>query len=300
LLAEGRVRSSGRARTVRPALSSGPEEIKSDSFLRAASHIDAYATNNKRLLKAALTIRLRYRHGCIAKEHRPERAAKMAAKIYRKLTFNPVGVGRLESLGHAHSSHFQRLRRLLLKKHGPQCQICGYQPKETAHLNAHEDWVYQIDDNGLTGRERKDLLCFYLPDIVLVCRRCHYTIHMNWYGSAARSAIWLGAPNTGVVRGGPKHYCEVNGCSYTTFRRDFAAALAVEKEFWASKEKAAMLPRLWGVAIDYGYFAPGYLDGEDDDDPWEARDDEADAYSYAMWEASLGGWTDQGTPIEEF
>lgn len=122
-----------------------------------------------------------------------------------KLKLTPVVMRREDSLAQTHKSHFARLRRMLLKKHGYRCSICNAGARGGTTVEAHEVWVYDVEEWDPT---RPKTLWFLLADIVLVCLPCHHAIHTDW-----------GRRNS-------KQYCHVNKCTDIEYREALAERAA--------------------------------------------------------------------------
>jgi hypothetical protein len=71
-----------------------------------------------------------------------------------------------------HKSLWARLRCKLLEEHGLVCMACGYVPPKVGELEGHE--VHSFPGGGVIKLEL----------ILLLCRKCHHTIHLE------RSVFW--------------------------------------------------------------------------------------------------------------
>ena len=102
------------------------------------------------------------------------------------------------------SAAWDYVKKTVKNKAKGKCMICG---KQTAYLDAHEKWCYDIKK----GVQK-------LVDIIAVCKDCHSAIHI------CRTQL------TGNIERAENHYMKVNGCTYAQMRQDMGRANDVNKE----------------------------------------------------------------------
>lgn len=93
------------------------------------------------------------------------------------------------------------IRRDAYARANGRCMICG---RPVKRLEAHENWVYD-EENQIQK----------LAEVVAICHSCHSVIHIG------RTQL-IGEEEKAI-----KHFCKVNACSYSDYRR--ALGIANEK-----------------------------------------------------------------------
>ena len=99
---------------------------------------------------------------------------------------------------------WDEVRREAYSRANGRCSICG---RPSARLEAHEVWSYDIPSSTQK-----------LEDVIAVCRDCHSVIHIG------RTQL-LGDEDRAI-----KHFCKVNGCSYSDYIRALGKANEVHRE----------------------------------------------------------------------
>ena len=151
-----------------------------------------------------------------------------------------------------------RLRRRLLEKHGLVCMACGHVPPKAAELEGHE--VHSFPGDGVIRLEL----------ILLLCRKCHHTVHLersvSWERDGARRKwqeehplpltrkrrrvseleefdrqAWNAGDEAAAVyrEAMLKHYCKVNGVPRRQCERDYERALPPEDIMQLRKTRRA-------------------------------------------------------------
>ena len=90
------------------------------------------------------------------------------------------------------------IRKDAYAKANGRCMICN---RPVKRLEAHEDWSYD-EVNHIQKLER----------VVAICHSCHSVIHIG------RTQL-LGAEDKAIA-----HFCKVNECSYSDYRRALGSA----------------------------------------------------------------------------
>ncbi len=103
-------------------------------------------------------------------------------------------------------SEWDRIRRIVYRRQGYKCGICG----ATGTLYCHEQWEY--DDDNCTQT---------LTGFIAVCDDCNNCIHMG----RAQSVLSKADFNSVL-----EHYAKVNGCSKEDTSKDIAEASAKWRE----------------------------------------------------------------------
>ena len=95
------------------------------------------------------------------------------------------------------------LRKMVYKRADGKCDICG---KPSERLEAHERWSYD-EKRGIQK----------LEEVIAVCPLCHSVIHIG------RTQL-KGDEDKAI-----KHFMEVNGCSYSDYRKALGKAVEDHK-----------------------------------------------------------------------
>ncbi|MDZ4762384.1 MAG: hypothetical protein SGJ21_15075 [Alphaproteobacteria bacterium] len=127
---------------------------------------------------------------------------------------------------------WRKLRMQHIEKYGAFCQTCGKDVSARGAAQGHEVWEYDTSSTPAVAR---------LKGLSLACWHCHMAEHWgrleNLSGTLTRAV-----PDT------IKHYCNVNGVTRPTWKRDKVRAFAEWRR----------LSRLeW--ELDWGEYAPMLL-----------------------------------------
>lgn len=93
---------------------------------------------------------------------------------------------------------WQKIRKIALGRAQGKCEICG---AETSRLEVHENWSY--DEQNKVQK---------LESVNAICKGCHSVIH------AGRTQL-AGNEDKMIA-----HFCKVNDCSYSDYRRALGKA----------------------------------------------------------------------------
>lgn len=104
------------------------------------------------------------------------------------------------------------IRNEIIRQNGRKCQICG---ETEGKMNLHEIWKY--DDANHVQK---------LEGFILLCEMCHHVKHIGLAGILANE----GKLDYDEVM---KHFCRVNNCSKTDFKKHVDEAF----ETWGERSK---------------------------------------------------------------
>jgi hypothetical protein len=105
---------------------------------------------------------------------------------------------------------WERLRRMITRRAGYRCEICGAAEDRGRWLEAHERWAYH-DPNGVPALRR--LIC--------LCSDCHLTTHLGYANVTGRSERALA------------HLRQVTGMTDEQVRRHVRAA----NDLWTARSR---------------------------------------------------------------
>jgi hypothetical protein len=169
-----------------------------------------------------------------------------------KLIFDRTPTSLTNPMRRQYKSVWSGVRRALLKEHGAVCMACGHAPNRANEIEAHE--IYSYPENDVIRLEL----------VVLLCRKCHHTVHLErslfhtkWHaGQEARRSGLKGrrADQAGMDAERQyrtemaEHYCKVNGVTSETFEEDLRKSGPPDSWRRHARERTPVM--------DYGPFQP--------------------------------------------
>ena len=164
-------------------------------------------------------------------------------------------------------SQWTKLRKAILERHGLRCTVCGKEEQESRKLHAHEEWLYNDEDDPPTAR---------LVTISLLCWHCHAVEHWG----VTKKLVAQGHLTERALTDTIDHFCRINGATFD----DFASHEEQETRRWEDRST-----RNW--RIDYGPFLE-----------WVAGAFPRDPLNECDWPAELGDFNGRDIPpsIDEY